>query len=292
MTPFRKRPIKWNKDTDSNKLPEKNGFVYDIINQKALDKDEEMPKFFIADSEKEALAIYEKFEPLLNGLAYIYSVSTGIPKEDIFSEGLIGLGRAYRDWDPTRSDVYKNYAIIIVKDSIFEYVRKNASAIVVPSYIKKANYNLLNLKDLCKLYNVDWYDAIFDDGIVAENMPEKDIIKCGAFISNIKNAAKRARVKLDKFVQRIEDVPRDVTFEDFVPEEIHNRNVEMLEASLIVEKLKVHMSAEELIICDSIMDDKSYDEIAIEMGKSKSWVSGKVSTLREKILTKMKERTL
>jgi hypothetical protein len=65
-----------------------------------------------------------------------------------------------------------------------------------------------------------------------------------------------------------------------------------MEAAIIVDKLKAHMTKQELLICEGIMLDKSFDEIGADLGKSKSWVSAKLSNLKKRIVSMMDEGTL
>ena len=52
------------------------------------------------------------------------------------------------------------------------------------------------------------------------------------------------------------------------------------------------MTEQELLICDGIMFEKSFDEIGKSIGKSKGWVSKQLKNLKEKIVLMMKEGTL
>jgi RNA polymerase sigma factor (sigma-70 family) len=291
MTPFRDKSVKWDGNNAAGRYENKDGYKFDVISQTILKKAEEMPEYFLADTPIEAENIYGRFEKILNNLAYSYSISTGINKSDLFGEALIGLARAYRDWDPSRSDNFEVYAKFVIRDTLNEFVRSNSAIISVPAYIKKANSNLKNIKSICEEHNVDWKTFVIERE-VSKKMNMENALKCSKLIGNIISAAERAGVPYEKFVERIETIPSDMEYVEQIPHEVHKRSSEMLEAACIVEKLKEYMTEQELLICEGIMLDKSFDEIGISLGKSKSWVSGKLRKLKKKILSMMEDDIL
>jgi RNA polymerase sigma factor (sigma-70 family) len=291
MTPFREKPIKWDGNNDDGRYKNKDGYKFDIITQTVLKKSEDMPTCFLADTPKEAENIYNQFEKTLNHFAYSYSISTNINKSDLFGEALIGLARAYRDWDPSRSDNFEVYAKFVIRDTLNEFVRSNSAIISVPAYIKKAHSNLKRVKAICEEHNIDWVAFVIDQQI-PNDMHMESALKCSKLVGNIILAAERAKVDYVKFVERIEFVPEDIEYVEQIPHEVHKRDSETLEAAIIVEKLKEYMTEQELLICEGIMLDKSFDEIGVSLGKSKSWVSGKLKALKERILSMMEEGTL
>jgi RNA polymerase sigma factor (sigma-70 family) len=291
MTPFREKPVEWDGDDDNGRYKNRGGFKYDIVTKTVVKKAEHMPKCYLADTQKEAEAIYSQFEKVLNKLAYSYAIGTGLNKSDLFGEGLIGLGRAYRDWDPKRSDDFRAYAVFRIKDALGEFVRDNASAISVPSYIKKAHANIREIKAICEAADID-HHMVIDEQELPDELETNDAVRCAELVSNLINAANRAGIGYKKFLERIKLIPEDVEYIDQTPPEIHRREIEMLEAAIVVEKLKDHMDDTELAICEGIMLDKSYDEIGKELGKSKAWVSGKLKALKERILEMMHQGKL
>lgn len=282
MTPFRERAVKWDGNDGNGRYKNKKGFKFDIITKKVAHSAEDMPKCFLADTPAEAQAIYSKFESLLNSMAYTYAVSSNLDKSDLFGEGLIGLARAYRDWDETRSDNFKNYAIYKIKDALNECVRGNAASVSVPSHIRKAHNNLVWLKSFCEAKGIDWQ--------LIKESPSKfpyeniDLENC---VANIQNAAKRAGVEFNRFLERIEHVPEDAEYADQDSTEQHVENEKRIEAALVVDQIKRGMDEEEQRICDGIMYGKTYEEIGAEFGKSKAWVAGKLKDIRERVVEKL-----
>ena len=291
MTPFRNRPVKWDGQDSNGRYKNEDGYKFDIMTKTVVKKPEEMPAYFLADTAEEAESIYLRFNKILNNFAYSYAMSTKLNRMDLFGEALIGLARAYRDWDPERSENFATYAKFVIRDALNEFVRENLTMVSVPSYIKKANANLKNIKSICANYDIDWEILVFDQE-VPQKLSMSDAVKCTKSVENLIKAAERAKVEYVKFVERIALVPEDIEYVDQTPFEVHKRDSEMCEAAMIVEKLKEHMDKYELSICTGIMEDKSFDEIGKEMGKSKSWVSGKLKGLRERIISMMEEGTL
>lgn len=289
MTPFRSTPVKWDGNSKEGRYKDDGGFKYDVITKSVVDRFETMPKCFLADTQQEAEAIYERFEKTLNNFAYSYSISTGIDKADLFREALIGLARAYRDWDPERSDNFNTYANFIIKDSLNEYVRNNSATISVPAYIKKANSNLNEIKFICERSGIEWQVIVIEQEL-PQDLQEAEAIRCTELVKNLIKAAERAHVEYEKFIERVMIMPMDVEYVE--QEQEAEEDQRRVEAALVVSRLKEHMDKTELAICEGIMDDKSYAQIAEEFGKSKGWVYNKINALKERILSMINEGTL
>lgn len=291
MTPFRKKSVKWDGNDCNGCYKNQNNFKYDIVAKSVVTTAEEMPEYFLADTPEEAESIYNQYESLLNSLAYSYAMSTKLSRADLFGEALIGLARAYRDWDMDRSSNFRNYAIFKIKDTLNEFVRRNSAIISVPAYIKKANANFCEIKSICDIYSIDWRVLVLDQD-VPDELETFDALRCTELVKNLINASERAKVDYQKFIERVTFIPEDTNYTDQRAPEIYERTEEQMEAALIVEKLKQHMTDNEIIICNGIMKDNSFEQIGYELGKSKAWVSGKLKNLREKIITKMNAGTL
>ena len=272
--------------------PFRDDFKFDVVNQTSVDRPEEMPKYFLADSLEEAEEIYAQFSSLLNALAYNYAMSTGLAKADLFGEGLIGLGRAYRDWDADRGGKFRSYATFRIKDAIIEYIRDHSATVRVPTYIKKANYLLGKLKALCEAHELDVHDVVKRDAFTASGFEDKDaMLRMIGLAETLRQYSNRAKVRdIHKFVERIDNLPEEVdeVLTTYAEEADDTRSQELMEAALIVDKLKEYMDETELAICEGIMQDKSFEKIGNELGHGKSWVSDKMAGLRKKIAKMLK----
>lgn len=266
----------------------KEEFKIEILTQSSVFDTEDMPEYFLGDTPKEAEEIYLKYKGLMNSFAYTYSISTGIDKSALFGEAVLGLARAKRDWDESRSKSFMTYASFRIKDALNEYVRENRAIVVVPTYIKKSNDNLKKIIDICKKHGIGQEKLldVLQSNIYKSFGAEKGI--CETAIKSIRNAAARAGVELSKFVERVSVVPETTNYKEQEAFEVSQRNHQMLEAATLVEQLRKFMDDEDVIICEGIMNDSTYKEIGAELGKSASWVSNKVKDLRVKIFDKTK----
>jgi RNA polymerase sigma factor (sigma-70 family) len=264
-------------------MPFKNSYKFDVISKGKVKVPEAMPKFFLSDNKEEAEKIYEDFKDLINILAYNYARYSGLDKADIFGEALIGLGRAYRDWDKERG-TFKNYALFMMKDAIHEFMRDHGAVVKVPSYIKKAARNYGIVEDLCEAFSLNIIDVLYGKtSLLGEEFNE-----LRTAVANVKNAALRAKVPLEKFIVRIFQLPEEVDYSVELSSEEPSETESQLTAALIVSKLKMLMDETELKICHGIMEGKTYQEIGEELGgKSKSWVANKLATFRQKAIDHM-----
>jgi RNA polymerase sigma factor (sigma-70 family) len=267
---------------------EKKEYNFDVVGQNPVITKEAMPKFFLADTLEEAEKLHTQFSSLLNALARNYADATGLPASDLFGEGLIGLGRAYRDWNPDRSENYQTYATFRIKDAMVEFIRDHSAVVRVPTNMKKASGTLNRLKVLCEQHGLD-YRTVLEQGASAFDKKNSHLIlKGGEALSTLKGyAGSKTRKEFLRYIEKLENLPEEVDFSDQTPPEIHVRSQQMLEAALLVDKLREYMDKEELTICEGIMADKSYEEIGEELGKSKAWVSGKLKKFKEKITKRL-----
>ena len=281
MTPFRDKQVKWkDEDGKSGRYKNVSGLKFDIIKQTVVRQPEIMPKHFLADTPEEAEVLYRQYSNLLNALAYNYAISTGLQKVDLFGEALIGLGRAYRDWDSDRSDNFKTYAIYRIKDALNEFTRNNTTSVTVPSYIKKSHAHVVKLKSIFSEYSLST-DTILLCGKIDKKIKGSNKEKCIYLVDKLNKAANRAKVNYRKFVERVEYIPEDSIFDDSV---LYDDNEEFLEAVLIIKNLQTYMDSTELSICHDIMNGLSYDEIGNKFNKSNVWVRRKLDKLRDKIM--------
>jgi len=280
MTPFRDKEVKWKEeDNTTGRYKNVNGFKFDIIRQTVVIQQEEMPANFLADTPEEAEALYCKYSGLINGIAYNYAVATGLQKVDLFIEALIGLGRAYRDWDIKRSDKFKIYAIYRITDALNEFARNNMASVKVPAYIKKSHTHVIKLKYIFHKYNIST-DKVLLCGKVDSRIEGSDWEKCTLLVKYLADAAVRAKVAYKKFVERVEYIPEDCALEDITAPDNYEKE---LETALIIQKLQSYMDRTELSICRSVMEGQTYEVIGKEFGKSSVWVKRKLDKLRDKI---------
>jgi len=100
---------------------------------------EKFCKRFLADTEEEAEKLLKEFDYNLELLSNKLSKLTGIDREDLKSEGIIGLARAKRDFDETRSSNFTIFALYKIKDAMREFISTQAINIKIPQYIVDAS---------------------------------------------------------------------------------------------------------------------------------------------------------
>lgn len=267
-------------------------FKYDVIKESSVEAYEELPKHFLADTPEEAEELYKEYYALLNNLSYTYSLSTNIDKSDLFGESLVGLARAKRDFDPKRSNKFRTFAIYKIKSALNEYVRKNSMSIAAPAYIRNANRHVVLLKDAFESCGVDinYLSEAFELGKL-ETGPLKVTwlkLRAGNLFNKLSNGAARAGITVKELVRRAEHIPTDVRYDDYIDvEEINLQEKRRLEMALLIENMKSHLTQMEVQICEGIMEDKTYEEIAAGFGHKPPWVNQQLDKIRRKLASKL-----
>jgi RNA polymerase sigma factor (sigma-70 family) len=95
-------------------------------------------KCFLADTLEEANELLTKYEKDIGFLASKLSNITGVDRDDLHQEGVIGLARAKRDFERDRSAKFRIYAIYKIKDAMKEFITKQASNVRIPQYVRNA----------------------------------------------------------------------------------------------------------------------------------------------------------
>jgi RNA polymerase sigma factor (sigma-70 family) len=262
----------------------KDEFKYHIISKDEEPSKEEFLEYFLGNSVEEAEKTYNDFSSLLNRMSYSYSSISGLEKRDIFSEALVGLARAKRDYDPKRSNDFKTFAIYNIKNAITEYVRKTTEVFSIPAYIKLANSNISAIKsilfkaeittddldvsvDINKLYDINIDDSLKD--------------KCLNHLSNLINSADRANIDLNELIKRSEFIPSSLEFVEETTQ--HESTEDDLIDKLMIEKLKTKMDATDRDIAQRILSGQSYTEIGEAYNKGRSWAIQRMARFGERL---------
>jgi len=201
--PFRKIKVK---DSKTGKpITDENGeFIY---------KDEEFLPHFTGYTKEDAENIYKSHKNTIELLANKYSIYTNIDIEDLVQEGIIGLARAIRDWEPNRSETFKIFAIYKIKDAMREYSLKQSQSIRIPQYIKDAS---VMISKLCKLMDIIGL-RYANDVISVWKQSEKcskdsEVIKDITIVrQNLLNLANRSHTTVKQLLKRAELYSPDTT---------------------------------------------------------------------------------
>ena len=87
--------------------------------------DEQLVKMAQEGSETAEEILIEKYKSLAKGKAKIYFI-VGAEAEDVVQEGMIGLFKAIRNYDPEREASFKTYADTCINSQIITAI-KNAN---------------------------------------------------------------------------------------------------------------------------------------------------------------------
>jgi len=166
---------------------------------------------FIADTKEEADKLIKKFETDIKMLAIKRHMLTGLDKEDFRQEGLIGLARANRDFEESRSKDFRIFALYKIKDAMREFTTTQASNIKTPQYIKDAIHLIESLKKVigkaCDISYLSYHDVweLSENLRVESKEIQEDINKVKTSINNL---ALRSCCPVPQLLERAEIMPR------------------------------------------------------------------------------------
>jgi RNA polymerase sigma factor (sigma-70 family) len=257
-----------------------NEYLYDVVNVKELDKKvnkSNYPKHLLGESASEAQKTFEDFKGMINNMVRSYSKVTGIQREELFNECIIALAKAKKDFDSSKNCSLKTYAKYSLVDAMCNYIRKNISHVSIPSYINKS-HRLINRIKILTGNREDWLDYIL-------SMKTKDDELSGC-VKSLNSMANRCGISCEELVNRSEFLPinsNDCDVENSASDE-DNVTLKMLVRDIISK-----LSDEERIVSEMIMMDMNYTEIAKSLGKTDSYVRGKLNSIRDKTTKIIKE---
>ena len=267
--------------------------MVDITTKSPVKKKEEVfLDFYLGETLEEAESVFHDFSKLLNIMSNGYSMWSGIDKEDLFGTALVGLARAKRDFDPARSDNFKTFAIYKIKNALNDCYRENKTIVSIPSYVKTANTYINNIKFLLSKYSFNPSGIISSGKIENKLMTANDETECNKFLKKLKRLSKNVNIPYQRIIDRSEYIPTAISFddEDTSQEEIFIRERQLVDAALLVDKLKDNMTDVELSIAESIMANKTYKEIgeAQTPKRSAPWVKQKLDKMKDRFKNKLK----
>lgn len=85
--------------------------------------DEQLVKMAQEGSETAEEILIEKYKSLAKGKAQIYFI-VGADNEDVIQEGMIGLFKAVRSYDPDRDAAFRTYADLCINSQIITAIKK------------------------------------------------------------------------------------------------------------------------------------------------------------------------
>lgn len=260
----------------------------DIITKSPVDEKEEFLSYYLGNTPEEAEKTFEEFSSLLNRIAGSHAKLTGLDKGDLFGTALTGLAKAKRDFDPSRSDNFRSFAMFKIKSALNEFYRKNKTIVSIPAYVKTANNYINAIKFILRGCSMEDVQEVLYNGQLEKGLPIVQIEACGKYLRQLKKLAKNVKVPYQRLVSRSEYVPSEVVFCDGgdVTKEWFARERELLAAAIFVSKLKDRMTDDELYVAEGVMDGKGYVEIGGTHypRRSVAWVRLQLDNMREKFL--------
>jgi RNA polymerase sigma factor (sigma-70 family) len=223
---------------------------------------------------------------------------TGIDKADLRSEGIIGLARASRDFEPERSSVFRIFAIYKIKDAMREFVTTQSGNVRVPQYVRDALRLINNLKSiLSKVYTIR-YLAFTQIWELSEKLSDDDPIK--EDVDNIRNSiinlANRSHTSISQLLERSEVIPLESDVE-LVSEDYKNMGgkseedslIEMIHNVQIVENIKKILTEDEFnLLWDRFVNGKTVRELEGPLGITAESIVVRTNVIRDKLISHFK----
>lgn len=253
---------------------------------------EKFSKFFLAETNEEAEKLVKKYDYILKMLAHKISNFTGLDREDLYQEGIIGLARANRDFDEERSTNFKIFAIYKIKDAMREFVTTQAISIKAPQYTKDAMRLANMLKDRLIKAGEYQYTALVDMWIKSisynsDSPLDKSIQKARQSLINLAN---RSHTSVVQLLERSEVIPSflsDISMWDNISNDktaVEEDMINKLYATEIISSIREHISNEEYeLLTNRYIKGMTLRELAPIMGISAAHVSDRTQALLQKI---------
>jgi len=269
-------------------------FKFEIIKTIPIKQGMNLPRFILANSQKQAEEIYKNFAGVLNRMSYRYSQITGIEKSDLFGEAILGLAIAYQNWGQIHNALpkkifkgFKTYAIYSIKDALNEYIRLNSSSVKIPSYLMKAINNFRRLKNILENINIEYniIEQIIDQGNIEDIkllLTKNDVDRAVKLLKNLTSAAERASITLKELYNRCDLI----SFHNIEINNIDNikSDENNINTTIIINELKSRMNKDELTISNYIMEGHSIPEIGRLMNKEQHWIRYKLKKFKRRII--------
>jgi RNA polymerase sporulation-specific sigma factor len=254
--------------------------------------DEKFCKCFLADTEEEAEKLLKEYNGTLKLLSNKVATLTGLDKEDLYQEGIIGLARAKRDFDEERSENFKIFAIYKIKDAMREFGTTQSISIKAPQYTKDAIRLANVLREHLTKAGEYQYIALADMWNASSKYDGDSPLEISIQKSrqSLKNLADRSHTSVRQLLERSEMVPsftsetptdNNVEIEDETSEEVI---IGKLDAAAIISRLKEFLSKEEYeLLWNRYVEGMTVRELAPIMGISAPHVSDRTQALLGKI---------
>lgn len=259
-------------------------YKYDVISSKKTEKEKSVfPPYFLGNTAKEAEDTLKEFTIYINNLASAYTAAVpSIEKSDFFIEGVEGLAKAKKDFDPKRGVKFAPYAKFLIVDAMNEYVRVNRAVVQLPVYLNKANRVIYRIKVLLGDLEDRWFQVLFEE---EGSLPKTVQGPLKHYKKVLQNAADRAKITCRQLVDRAEFLPSVMLSDDVANQEMpDDTNHNEVMAKIVVDKIMPMLTLEERIVAKLIMRDLNKSEIAKIVKRSDMYVGAKLTAIKRKVL--------
>jgi RNA polymerase primary sigma factor len=117
-----------------------------------LTKEEEelLLKNIKSENKQDRNKLVESYLPLVLKIASPYRKTWPSSFEDIVHEGILGLILAVEKFDPSKNSSFYSFSSVYIRNSIFQFLRKNSGIFHIPNNIK---YQSIKLKKFIQAYS-------------------------------------------------------------------------------------------------------------------------------------------
>ena len=255
-------------------------------------------KCFLGDTEQESKILLTKYTQRISMLANKFSMITGVDRDDLNSEGIIGLARANRDFDITRSTNFTIFALYKIKGAMNEFIASQSKNFHIPRYIIEAGRLANQLKqEIRKSYGIEIISALsiwkMSVKYTQQNQRVSDIRL------NIKNLAIRSHLTTNKLLNRVDIHPItntkeiDDVFNTSEFKKVANPSAEKIVIVRdLITKIKEVLTEKEKSIFE-LYFEKGFTlrEIAKKLSRKPSTIAVNVSKQKGKLMHAMKNIT-
>lgn len=170
---------------------------------------EKFPAHFLGDSDVEALDTLNTYGSDVDMLANRYHMLTGVDKDDLKSEGVIGLARAKRDFETERSKTFRIFAIYKIKEAMREYVSTQSTNVRAPQYIQDAHSIIKKIKGIMEKSGEVKFNSLTDIWEASEIYDSnahlvKDV---QSLRGSLKSLAERSCTSVHQLLDRADMIP-------------------------------------------------------------------------------------
>jgi len=249
---------------------------------------------FIANTAEESKVLMEKFDRDIHVLAAKGHMLTGTDINDLKQEGLIGLARANRDFEQSRSEDFRIFAIYKIKDAMREFITKQASNVKIPQYIKDAIQLIESLKKVMgQVTDIRYlsYTGIWEFSEKTKTDQESVQKKIDDIRSSLTNLANRSHSAVTQLLERAEMMPKHaVDMSDYVLTETtnvfdeENKMVDLIYNRELIEDLYSILDESEIsLLWKRFVEGITVRDLAPEMGIAPETIVVRTNNILDKV---------